>query len=462
MTVAILGTFDVANFGDALFPLLAQRRLASLGHDVIAVSPRGGRPYGDALESVGLDEFLASGKRVTAVLLGGGNILHASPLTAVYAGGGAPGAAAYPALWLAAEYLARRDDAPLIWNAPGIPVPLPPIAGTHLRRVAEASSLLSVRDTGSHAHLMALGLEPHGGSAGVPLEVNPDSAFELSRLYGARTLERRFTELCRARGRSPDERWLVLHASPRRVEDNPAALAAHFDRLSALLHCSPLLLDLGPCHRDGELLRATAGRMNSPPMLVETPDTLESVSACLSQATSYAGASMHGAIASVSFGVPWLLVPPGEDHKHHDLAQQLNSIERHRPSWESTVSWVEQHGLSAPSQAAQRRRLQLQAVDAHWNKILQLLNPASAAPGSEGVAAAGSLHAAAGRSALPPTTPRHWLHELLPADLLLEQLECAVHAGLPNPRRTQRQLQPPTPAPARSVAQAHARKAAPT
>ena len=39
--LAIAGVFDIANYGDQLFPLLAAHRLAPLGIEVEAIAPAG-------------------------------------------------------------------------------------------------------------------------------------------------------------------------------------------------------------------------------------------------------------------------------------------------------------------------------------------------------------------------------------------------------------------------------------
>ena len=214
---------------------------------------------------------------------------------------------------------------------------------------------------------------------------------------------------------------MVLHASPRRPEDQPGALARHFDEIARLTDSSPLLLALGPCHGDGALLRETARLMESPPMLVDAATHLADITACLGRASSYVGASMQGAIASASFGVPCLLVPPGSDHKHRDLMERLATPARLRPSWKNAVTWITAAGLSAAPGSEHVRRKQLEGVDAHWNAMHKVLAPAMANHATRESHATGSA-------------PRLAVTDLLPADLLLEQLETATRAGLPMPR----------------------------
>ena len=70
---------------------------------------------------------------------------------------------------------------------------------------------------------------------------------------------------------------------------------------------------------------------------------------------------------------------------------------------------------SAPGSAHVRNE-QLTEVDAHWTRLIETLRatprPEPAEPRSDSVA------------------PRSWAADLLPADLLLEQLETATRASL--------------------------------
>lgn len=69
------GTFDVANLGDLLLPLLAQKGLAPLNAKRAAVSPIGAPPvWEDCTPSFGINEIMNYSDRPEGVLIGGGNI----------------------------------------------------------------------------------------------------------------------------------------------------------------------------------------------------------------------------------------------------------------------------------------------------------------------------------------------------------------------------------------------------
>jgi hypothetical protein len=117
--IAIFGTFDVENYGDLLFPLLAQQRLAPEGMDLVAVSPTAGvTRYRDTVPVISLAEFAKTANSFDGILIGGGNIVHIRDF-------GLPGydENAYPALWAGATAHALRHGLPVAWNAPGVLAP---------------------------------------------------------------------------------------------------------------------------------------------------------------------------------------------------------------------------------------------------------------------------------------------------------------------------------------------------
>jgi hypothetical protein len=125
LRIAHFGTFDVENYGDLLFPLVLERRLADVCDDFVHVSPANGAPdWEGCAPTVGFDEFLREGPKVDGVVIGGGQILRASPTPlGIYDRGGVSPFVTYPSLWLGAAYVAARDGLPLCWNAPGVPAP---------------------------------------------------------------------------------------------------------------------------------------------------------------------------------------------------------------------------------------------------------------------------------------------------------------------------------------------------
>jgi len=138
-TIFISGMFDMNNYGDLLFPLVARTRLADAGFDVVAVSPTGGQAdFPDALPTIDIGEMLSGSIAPAGILIGGGYMIHANSLAFLdHYGDPSLGNWAGAGLWLGATLAAALRDIPIAWNAPGVPHPF----SSRQRRVIDAARL---------------------------------------------------------------------------------------------------------------------------------------------------------------------------------------------------------------------------------------------------------------------------------------------------------------------------------
>lgn len=349
-TWLVTGTFDVANFGDLLFPRLLARDAAD-DVDVVAVSPVGGRPVADALASISFDEA-ALLERVDRVVIGGGNVVHAEPETSVY-GPAAP--TAHADIWRRAHVLAHAHGAPLVWNAPGVPTSFAPVAAERLVDTARRSAYVSVRDAPSRSRLVEAGVD-------VDVHVRPDPAWTIASLWPRDELEAAFV----ARGGDTSVRHVALHVGPHRAHESPAEIAHGMAALARHVDARPVLVSIGACHGDGELLARVAGHLRDDedldPLVVvdDDPVPLRDVAAVLAGSVAYAGASMHGAITAMAFGRPALIVAEGGGHKLAALCDAIGEPRRRVRRWRHAHArrdlLDEAHAAAAAAVAEARRR----------------------------------------------------------------------------------------------------------
>lgn len=119
--VGIVGTFDVENYGDLLFPLIAERELSQrLGDVEMVVFSYHARstdewPY----DTVSVTELPALVPTLDALLVGGGFLIRFDHDVAP--GYTAPAGVHHPTgYWLTPALLALQHNVPLVWNAPGM------------------------------------------------------------------------------------------------------------------------------------------------------------------------------------------------------------------------------------------------------------------------------------------------------------------------------------------------------
>ena len=202
------GTFDVANFGDLLFPLLAQKRLAPLNAKIVAVSPIGAPPvWEDCMPSFGIDEIMNNSDRPAGVLIGGGNILKLRPTKLPSYNRGSVPIFGYPDIWIGASCLAS-EKVPVCWNAPGVPAAFSSEQRPFVRDCIDRSSYVSVRDEQSRTLL----LEAYPDAE---ISVLPDPAWDISNFWTSKQLEETYEKMFINRGEKRPPRSIAVHLNSR-------------------------------------------------------------------------------------------------------------------------------------------------------------------------------------------------------------------------------------------------------
>ena len=305
MRIAHFGTFDVENFGDLLFPLLLERRLAGMGFEFVHVSPAGGpQVWRDCVRTVSTASVLDEPGGFAAAVVGGGNIVHAAPTTLdAYVRGDASHVTAYAALWMGAAYVAACNDAPLCWNAPSVAQPFSPQGAKLARWAASLVEYLAVRDPSSVAWLREAGVTR-------PVHVVPDTALELSAMWPRESLADEYAAAFARRGREVPGRSVCFHLNGRFIGADYDALAVRLDRITQRHGLTPVLVATGPCHGEAELARDVGRRMAAAPLVVDRPHSLREIAALLAHAEGYVGSSLHGMIVACSYGRRGMMVMP--------------------------------------------------------------------------------------------------------------------------------------------------------
>lgn len=359
--LAIFGTFDVENYGDLLFPLVARQRLSAQGIEVVAVSPTDGETrYRDALRPISQAAFASDAGAFDAVLIGGGNIIHTRDFSLP-----GYGALAYAELWAGATAHAVRHGLSVIWNAPGVLAPgtsgPPPV---WLSRTVAAADRFAVRDPES-----ADAMEAWSGRR--PL-VMPDTALDLPSLWPREMLEGRFAAL-RGQMKLPEGRAVVaLHVKARSLGGMSAAAFA--DALSATLDANnavAVLLAIGRCHGDHEVVQAIHRAAPARSFAFDDADALMDIAAVIAGADAYLGASLHGHITAAAYGVPARVVAVPALHKFAGQAAQMGRSGDLVADWETALRELPAC-LAGPRQALPDAVAS--DLDAHWDETVRLIS----------------------------------------------------------------------------------------
>ena len=275
MVIAIwmVGTFDVANFGDLLFPLIArherERRLGPVEIRPYSYNARSPASWPFAVSP--LDRLAAEEGTLDLLLVGGGDTIRFDPLVALRYRPGSPDIHHPTGFWLAPIFLAHTANVPVAWNAPGVPSEIPPWAHALVRVSVAVSAYVSVRDQASHDRLTRV-------AHGARVEVVPDSGFNASMLVPDPPVS---SDYLVVQSRPQYSRWLP------RVRELLQDDRSHF-----------VLAPVGPV--TGDLVRPPA---KLPPRTTfEYPKNPNEMLALIAGSNGVVGPSLHLTIAALSFG----------------------------------------------------------------------------------------------------------------------------------------------------------------
>lgn len=366
MAIACFGTFDVANYGDLIFPEIIKSKLSDLNTPLLFVSPIGGSPVvSDSVETVSFAEILKAHKEISGVIVGGGNIIDCSPaLNPIYSESPEDSLLAYPSLWIGASLLAEAAETALCWNAPGVPGPLPNTENSLIRSALSSADYLSVRDSSSAAFLQSFepSLDPR---------VVPDSAVGISAVWSKETLEKQWDDFLDRNSKfvPAGHELAVFHLKSRYIGADSS-----LDEVCACIRAAcekrklvPIFLPIGPIHNDDFIARKASKLYKGPQIAVEQLPTLMETTAILAHAKVYCGSSLHGAIVHYAYGGKPVCVTSAEVHKFSEFFSSIGCEARRVDDWNHLETAL------AADCTPNSLESDLARLDEHWNQIRGIL-----------------------------------------------------------------------------------------
>jgi polysaccharide pyruvyl transferase WcaK-like protein len=362
--VFLTGTFDVKNFGDLLYPLIARERLSRIGVDVVAVSPTGAEAgLADAMPSIGLQEMFAGEIEVNGIVVGGGYVIHTHNMRFLdeYR---SCGDFAVPGLWLGAALAASVRDVPLVWNAPGVPHPFAASQRVLVDAAVRAADYLAVRDRESLTLL--------GADTDLYAGVVPDSVAAIAELWSPAALEPAFKRLIQRKLADPAARHFVLHVRKASLGGmSPADAAALVDDFTRAHHLCPVLVAIGQSLDDDSLARTIARHLRTKHVVLDDPVSLTEIAAAIAHSCLYVGASLHGYVAAAAYGIPAVAVALPFPRKFKGFVDHTGRQKDLAQNWReafatAAIRMAEQDKPRIPASV-------FAALDGHWSRIGEAL-----------------------------------------------------------------------------------------
>lgn len=355
--VAIFGTFDVQNYGDLLFPIIAEaelgRRLGPVELHRFSYHEKRRPEWPYAVTS--LTELPGMAASLDGVLIGGGFLIRFDKVVAHGYGPTTPDIHHPTGYWLTPALIALQHAVPVMWNAPGMHCnSIPDWARPLLTMALEQSQYVRVRDAPTRDTLGAL-------TQRAEIEVLPDTAFGLPRLIDEQQPCADFLRLREHAGLTAP--YIVIHAIHvvesfvKLFEDHPEAFQGY----------QFLVVPIGPVLGDDPSV--IAGRLPGAITLSFWPEPLL-MAQIISQAQAVIGHSYHLAVTALAFGVPVFCSADLTTGKYTALAEfeslhALPDATTIDPHW-----FIARAGKTRPSPAAQAAADQL--VE-HWDRVAAII-----------------------------------------------------------------------------------------
>lgn len=299
--VGIVGTFDVENYGDLLFPIIAERQLKKRIENVTIVPFSPSAAYQDQRWPINVHSTNTIKDRLpflSALLIGGGQIVRFDK--------------GYPTevdsninlpidYWLMPAVLAATIGKPVIWNAVGAWTgsSVPSFYHDLVKTTLSASALVAVRDQASHDHLSQLG-------SSAQIEHIPDTAFSLATIWPSQNSSKEYISWSKK---------LVLDA-PYIVLQADKNIAPYLQKITELLIRlevkTVVVIPICRCHGDDSQNLDLVGPFN-----IVRSDWLDPILTCevINHSNLVIASSLHACISAICYGVTCVRI---ESFNHYD------------------------------------------------------------------------------------------------------------------------------------------------
>lgn len=378
--VRLLGTFDVANYGDLLLPAVTERELARRIPDLLVhrMSPFGWEhpvpmDGGELAEPLGAptpERCAALADGCTAVVIGGGEIVHLRDelLARHYDTSIEAVLARAPSTWFI-EGLGAAAMIPTAWNAVGIPFDFDDDQAARVRQAVAAHRLVAVRDELSRKRLEQVGVERE-------IAVVPDPAFLVDRIFDAEVLARR-RRLHATLGWSPPGRYLVVQGNGSMVNEADRISMAIDAVVAERPDLGVVLISTGEGHGDAEFAQAFIARHPGRVWHPDAPLLPIDIAAILAGAETFVGISLHGAVTTIATGRRAVVFNGARQSKLRGLVDHLDDQRGYAETagqLPDAIRWA--LTTRGPDGALQRIR---RRIDTHFDELARMIEAAHAA-----------------------------------------------------------------------------------
>ncbi|MBR2725707.1 polysaccharide pyruvyl transferase family protein [Candidatus Saccharibacteria bacterium] len=305
-----VGSFDVENFGDLLFPIVLEHELGKrlpLDH-LYLFSPNGGEMpfyHRHVYPASDLDDFCQN-HSIDGVIIGGGDTIRLDETVMP-----AYGTAFFPALsfWQYPILIADKYRTPSVFNSPGVPFDLADYQNINYQNIVNSTirmcSYLSVRDACARENLI--------DSNSPDVHVVMDSVALINNIYSKKSLEPKFLEL--KKKHHLESSFIVIQLSRIYIDklDFLNRLVKIVEIINKKHNLQVVFSPIGYIHKDLDTLHELHSKVSSKNIIIEEKMSPETMLSLFYHSQGFIGTSLHGLITSTAYHVPILALHDGQN-----------------------------------------------------------------------------------------------------------------------------------------------------
>lgn len=362
LNIIHVGAFDIENFGDLLFPDVLRHYLGEYIDNIYYFAPNKCiMPNTDIqVNSIKeIDEFCRF-HEVDGIVVGGGDLAHLKKVPMLIPQVSDDWITYEPLnLWITSSMVSKKYNIPLVWNAPGCPIPFSKEESKIVSILMKNVDYITVRDDEAK-NVLSSAVDPS------EIKVVPDTVFSISKVMPINTLNKLFfdTEI------PIQKKKYIFFQGNSAISINDREQIAHYlYKLHLKTGMNVLLQPIGFSLGDLEVINEIASF--HPDEFIVSSKHLNQfhILSLIANASYYIGTSLHGFIVANSYSVPSLAFNINKYNKTIGFAKLIRLENNVCYSTDELFEKVEDITLI---QNQQKQYLQ-ERIDEHFSTILKVI-----------------------------------------------------------------------------------------
>lgn len=311
--IAQIGTFDVENFGDLLFPTVLENQFKDYAVDLYSPIGNMNKPFETEKYVYSVSELDKNCQlyKYKAIIIGGGDLIHVNKLIATdykadfYAS---------ISIWQMPILIAKKHGIPVIFNCPGVPQEFSKYEQRLVRILLSNVDYLSVRDERSREYLLQCGIQN--------VHVVPDSVLLIQKCYSIDDLVSVRNRLIQENVIPDWDDYLIVQHNIIHMEDvvEMKQLVNNLTNEGKKI----ILLPIGYVHCDEVFLNELYEDNNANIFYCRKKISPKEMCSVLAHSSGYIGTSLHGVIISYAYKKPIAAINTAQMTKIKGFLKHIN------------------------------------------------------------------------------------------------------------------------------------------